>query len=235
VPTRQATSRTPRGLPEEPGLAALGCRARRGDPQALNRLLQRVADPVHRYLVARVRHQREPEEVARDLSQEVLLRAAAHVARCTFATDERLLAWVLTIARNVLVDFARAERNGAAALPDAELAAAWDRASLRAWEARGAECRASRVAALFDEGVIPTMPEQTAELLRLRVLAGAEWKEVAAALGTTAAGAKRRFQRAQATLRGRLLDLLRELPEHERRALDGWTRRLGLAEPEPEA
>jgi RNA polymerase sigma factor (sigma-70 family) len=188
-----------------------------------------VAEPVYRYLVARVRNRREPEELALDLRQEVLLRAAGHVVRCTFASDERLLAWVLTIARNVLVDFVRAEREEAAALADAELAAACARASLRAWQARGAESLPSRVVLLFTERVIPTVPEQTAELLRLRVLAGAEWKEVGAALGTTAAGAKRRFQRAQAMLRGRLLERLQELPEHERRALRGWAGHLALA------
>ena len=49
---------------------------------------------------------------------------------------------------------------------------------------------------------------------------------MAGALGTTEAGAKRRFQRAQATLRTRFRETVRALSPRERSRLPGWAAEL---------
>ena len=69
-------------------------------------------------------------------------------------------------------------------------------------------------------------PPATADLLWSRLVAGAEWEEVAQEFGTTAAGAKRRFQRATARLRRMIERRLSELDEGERGLVDRVLTRL---------
>lgn len=73
-----------------------------------------------------------------------------------------------------------------------------------------------------------SLPAELQSLLELRVLQGATWTEVGNSLGTTAAGAKRRFQRAQVTLRQELLQRVEKLPARKRAVAQACLRRFGL-------
>lgn len=205
--------------PVHASLAELGRRATRGDRGALDDLLRTVQAPVLRYLTRRLARHPDGDDIAGDLRQEVLLRAASAVGRCHFENDRRLLAWVLSITRNVLVDYIRGERARHPLVPGEALERMAERASLAEWQSgrrEGAHGELlDRVAALAMAG----LPAPTVELLRLRVQLGRTWPEVAEAMGTTASAAKRRYQRAQATLRARFLAAFAELPPAQREPL----------------
>jgi RNA polymerase sigma-70 factor (ECF subfamily) len=193
----------------------LGRRAQAGSAQALDCLLRRVQHPVYRYLVCRLAAQPDAEDLARDLCQEALIRAVSSIGRCTFASDGRLLAWLLAIARNVLLDHLRHARRRAEVRGEAHWAH-----TAAAGLLPGDEAPPPRLLETFAAEALAQVPEATAELLRLRLVSGRSWKEVAGELGIAESAAKRRFQRVQAALRRQILSRLGELsPEARRRAL----------------
>jgi len=213
VPARAGAVSPRDSAPEGPGsLLALGLLAQAGNARALDRLLRRVEGPVYRYLVRRLVAAPDAEDLARDLCQDALIRTAAGLERCTFASDGRLLAWVLTIARNVLLDHLRQARGRAEVRGDPRwvLSAATE-------PPPGDDAAPPRALETFAAEALADLPEGTAELLRLRLVAGRSWKEVGDALGIAQSAAKRRFQRAQAALRRRILARVEALPPEARR------------------
>jgi DNA-directed RNA polymerase specialized sigma24 family protein len=74
--------------------------------------------------------------------------------------------------------------------------------------------------------VVRGLPRETQTLLELRVDGGETWPSIAHALRTTAAGAKRRFQRAQERLRRELQDGVDGLPVRQQEALRERLRRI---------
>ncbi|WP_420127570.1 RNA polymerase sigma factor [Longimicrobium sp.] len=212
-------------------LADLARAAARGEAPALNQLLRAVQDPVHHYLCGRLAAAGDCDDQARDLGQEVLLRAAAALPRSRFADDRRLMAWMLTIARRVLIDHVRAERARRAVVAPGDVSALDGRVALDHWRTPMAgRARGDSLAAVV-AAALRALPEPTRELLRLRVQLRYTWKEVALALDTTQAGAKRRYQRAQASLRARVRVEVGALPPRERARLPAWA--AALAAPTP--
>jgi RNA polymerase sigma-70 factor (ECF subfamily) len=187
--------------------------ARTGCPRALDRLVREVEGPIYRYLLGRLRAAPDAEDLARDLCQETLIRAVASIARGTFASDARLLSWGLTIARNVLLDHLRQARGRAEVRGDAHWAHVAAAGSLP-----GEEAPPPRPLETFAAEALAQVPESTAELLRLRLVGGRTWSEVARALGISESAAKRRFQRAQAALRRQILARVDALPSEDRRS-----------------
>lgn len=205
--------------PSSDSLAELGRLACGGDGPALDRLLRAVQTPVHRFLLARLAPRADANDVAGDLLQEVLIRAAAALPRCRFMSGERLVAWVLTIARHVLVDHHRVERARREVVAHEALDRAVEGASLARWRSDAGDHGRSELLEELAAAAMGGLPERTRELLRLRVQLGCTWKEVGAVLGTTEAGAKRRFQRAQVALRTRFRALLDAVPPARRERL----------------
>jgi RNA polymerase sigma-70 factor (ECF subfamily) len=187
------------GAPSE-SLADLGRQAQAGCARALDRLLRQVEGPVYRYLVGRLRAAPDAEDLARDLCQDTLIRAVAAIPRSTFASDGRLLAWGLTIARNVLLDHLRQARGRGEVRGEEH----WGRVEA-AGLLPGEEPAPPRLLETLAAEALAEVPETTAELLRLRLVGGRTWKEVADVLELTESAAKRRFQRAQAALRRKIL------------------------------
>jgi RNA polymerase sigma-70 factor (ECF subfamily) len=195
----------------EPSLNSLARLAQAGSARELDCLLRRVEKPVYRYLVSRLLAAPDAEDLARDLCQEALIRVATSIGRCTFDGDGRLLTWVLTIARNVLLDHLRRARGR----PEIRVDVLWAR-GVAAAPPPGDETAASRLLETLAAQALAAVSEGTAELLRLRLVTGRSWKEVAEALGIAETAAKRRFQRAQVTLRRHILARLDELPPEAR-------------------
>lgn len=185
--------------------------ARVGCARALDRLLRHLEGPVYRYLLARLRAVPDAEDLARDLCQEVLIRAMVAIPRSSFASDGRLLSWGLTIARNVLLDHLRQARGRAEVRGEAH----WARA-VAGGPLLGEDAPPPRVLEMLAADALAELPEATAELLRLRLVAGRSWKEVADALGIAESAAKRRFQRLQGSLRRVILARLDALPPDTR-------------------
>jgi len=181
--------------------------AQAGCAQALNRLLGQLEGPVYRYLLVRVRAAPDAEDLACDLSQEALIRAAAAIPRSTFASDGRLLSWAITIARNVLLDHLRQARGRAEVRGDSHWAAVESDEPLP-----GEDAPPPRQLDVLAAEALAEVSETMAELLRLRLMEGKTWKEVAAVLGIPESAAKRRFQRVQTALRRKILARLDPLP-----------------------
>jgi RNA polymerase sigma-70 factor (ECF subfamily) len=81
-------------------------RAREGDREALGFLYARYADNVYGYVLSIVRDHHQAE----DITQQVF----AKLVRAIGKYEERevsFLAWIVRVARNVAVDFIRAERH----------------------------------------------------------------------------------------------------------------------------
>jgi RNA polymerase sigma-70 factor (ECF subfamily) len=80
-------------------------RAQDGDPQAFRELHDRYAGPVRRFVASRV-----PDSLADDLTNETFLRAWRALAGFRWQGRDPL-AWLLTIARNLIADHWALLRN----------------------------------------------------------------------------------------------------------------------------
>lgn len=87
-------------------------RAQTGDPEAVGWLYERYYLPVYRYFRIRV----EDQDVAEDLAAEVFVRMMEHLPRYR-AQGRPFLAWLYTIARNLLIDYYRARPRAPGPLP----------------------------------------------------------------------------------------------------------------------
>jgi RNA polymerase sigma-70 factor (ECF subfamily) len=84
-------------------------RARRGDPAAFAEIYDRHHPAIYRYIFFRV----GSEAVAEDLAGEVFVRLVEKIDQFTYR-GRPLLAWLYTIARNLVADHHR--RNGRATI-----------------------------------------------------------------------------------------------------------------------
>lgn len=192
------------------GLVTLASAASDGCEQALELLLVEVH--VHVSRCCRAWLSRIGDDAACETAQEALVRIARGIATCRATRDEALLAWCRAVARNAALDRLREHR--------------------REWEVRvlteefgEAECdqghapRSAAVIALLEvvDEALSAEPDSVHALLWHRVVRHDSWAEVGAALGLTAAGAKRRYQRTAARLRRRTESLLRttDIPGRE--------------------
>jgi RNA polymerase sigma-70 factor, ECF subfamily len=80
-------------------------RARTGDGEAFGELYERLADRIYRYIYFRV----TDEEMAEDLTSRVFLKAWEHLPSYKNSTSP-FIAWLYTIAHNMLIDYYRVNR-----------------------------------------------------------------------------------------------------------------------------
>ena len=207
---------------DENPLIGLLHRARAGDSEAREELVMEMEPAVRPFLERRLRGDPEGMVTAEDLTQETLIRAVQGLSGCRADTDRQLLSWCLSIARNQLVDYLRTRRRCLALLEhalDLELRSA--RAALEEWT-RGQEDEPSEGREILLRllvRVYEDLASGTRHLLWLRLVGSAPWQEVASELGTTADGAKRRYQRAQGALRRAAVRRIDALPAAERMAV----------------
>jgi RNA polymerase sigma-70 factor (ECF subfamily) len=128
------------------------------------------------------------DSLADDLTQEVWVRIARKLGDLRDA--QKLEGWIYQIARNVVTDFFRRQRE-TSELP-ADLAAPPDDSSIE-------ELRQG----LYDyvKGVVHTLPEPHRTALELTMYGGLSQEELAGRLGITLTAAKSRVQRARAEVR----------------------------------
>ena len=192
------------------------------DAEILSEFLERLYVPVHRFVRARLNGFAEPDEAAADVAQDTLVRLARSAVTCRGRSDGEIIAWALQVARRVLITYCHAHATELLARRFTD------------------DLRAAGVAVCFEESVGRVPPQDpgfelllrmtvnayskaspsTAELFWLRLVGGAEWAEIARELVTTESAAKRRFQRAQATIRRTLVQWINGLcPEDQARVL----------------
>jgi RNA polymerase sigma-70 factor, ECF subfamily len=164
-------------------------RSQRGDREAFRDLYRALYEPVSRYIRRRVSSTADAE----DLVGQVFFRLLESLDR----VDPRkgsVLAYCLTMARNVLVDDAR-ERTGR--MPEAAAAAVPDMREGPLELLMGQE-EATRV-----RSELARLPGETRELLMLRFADGLRFAEMAQVLGLSEAAVRQRTSRAVRELRAR--------------------------------
>jgi RNA polymerase sigma-70 factor, ECF subfamily len=175
------------------------------EPADLTRLYERTARPLLVFFQRRV----DDPEVAVDLMSDCFAIALERRAQFRGDGDDALSGWLWSIAQSVLREY---ERRGASeqrwanrvgrerrTLTDKEIERIEDLASSRS--IREAVVRG-----------LDRLPEDQREAVRLRVVEGLPYAEVAERLGLTASGTRTRVTRAMRTLRGMLEGQGEELP-----------------------
>jgi RNA polymerase sigma factor (sigma-70 family) len=146
---------------------------------------RRHRDQVFRYL----RRRTGSDELAEDLTQEVFLAAAEHLAQLD--TDRPILAWLYRVAENRFLDEVRRTRRRPRPL---SLDLVSEQADL--------DFRPEIVGALRRASLRLPQPER--ELIGLRLFAERSFADVAARLGISEPAAKMRYLRALRALRAEL-------------------------------
>jgi RNA polymerase sigma-70 factor, ECF subfamily len=178
------------------GLESDVARMRRGDPDALGRLLERYQHRLYRYLCRLVR---DPAS-AEDLFQQSWLRVIERIERY----DERrsFEAWLFSLARNLAIDYLRRGRPESL---DEPLPSGAARADLLAAEAPSSLDRVlaeERGLRLAEE--LAALPAIYSEVLTLRFEEEMKLEEIAELLETPLSTVKTRLRRALDALRRRL-------------------------------
>lgn len=213
----------------ETHLVSLARRAAAGDQHAMERLLALVHPHVLRYLERWLHESKEWEELAKDLAQDTLVRIARGIACFRGTTDREVVAWCVTIARNIGTDQLRAWRDEADLTVFREElgAGARERPGWNAVDDEGSE--AVHILLRLLHQAQESESDCNQELLWLRVLQHDSWHEVGEALEIGEAAAKRRYQRMQERLRMAVLRALVHLPPEEVSAVRRWLARADVA------
>jgi RNA polymerase sigma-70 factor (ECF subfamily) len=159
---------------QDPDLAA--ARAAADDPAAFGAIYERHVARIYAYAIHRLHDPALAEDATATIFSRALGAIGAFEPRAEGRTDRRptVGGWLLTIARNVVIDLA-AERRGAVALDVAEYAGLL--ASREPGPARIAELRDDRRSILAAVGQLP-LAQQRIVLLRFQGWQGTEIAEL---------------------------------------------------------
>jgi RNA polymerase sigma factor (sigma-70 family) len=165
---------------------------------AFDALYERHLQPVHAYLLARTRDR----EVAGDLVQETFLRAWRNIGEVGGLGADRQRAWLVAVARNLVIDRSRRARTELAAM---------DRAG-RLPEAAGPPDPADQAQVASDvaavDRAIAALPEDERELLSLQVIGGLTSAQIGELLGEPAGTVRYRLSQVRGRLRGALEEVM---------------------------
>jgi RNA polymerase sigma factor (sigma-70 family) len=194
---------------------------------ALRRLIERLYPLAERFIARRLTRFRDADDIAADVAQESMVRVATAITTCRATTDRELVAWTLVTTQRTSVDMFRSPSSGLAAR---SLAVDLDEDLDGEREDEDAEDDVSprRTLLRLASRAYDAVESSTAELLWWRLIRDAEWSEVAEQMATTPAGAKRRYQRAQAALRRAVLESISRLPSDERDAVERLLSQYGV-------
>jgi RNA polymerase sigma factor (sigma-70 family) len=190
--------------------------ARKGDEQALERLLVPVHVHVSRYLYAWL--ERSGDDIVQDLAQECVLRVMRALAECQATTDAGFLAWCRTIAKNAGLDRFRAEKRERESLAAVQMLSA----GTGDWhQDDNAHAPAIRMLLQALAEALRHEPEGAHEVLWHRLVQGDTWEAAAKGLQVSPAGSKRRYQRTIRRLDRRVRCTLAVLQPVQRERLTG--------------
>ena len=158
-----------------------------GDPQAFTQIYDRYLDRIYRHIYYRVGHQSDAE----DLTQQVFMqawRAIGHYQQ----TNSPFLAWLFTIAHNVVVSFYRRAKN--------QQYLGTDMASDQRWIDPEQVAEAGEREVAVRQAILRLKPDQQ-QVVMLRFVENLSHAEVAAALGKSEAAVRVVQHRALQALR----------------------------------
>ncbi len=167
--------------------AGLADRATRGDREAFGQLYDLYLDRIYRYVYYRLGNVRDAE----DLAEQVFLNAWRAMPR--FRADETpVVAWLIRIAQNAVVDHLRTRRVGAPLDEEMVDQSRWaDPVALADLRCTQGELR---------RAVLGLKPDQQ-QVILLRFIEDLSYPEVAAALGKSEGAVRVIQHRALAALR----------------------------------
>jgi RNA polymerase sigma factor (sigma-70 family) len=202
-----------------PTLIQMAWRAQQGDEAAMEALLTKLWPRIRGFFYKRISSAPDAADLADDLTQETLIRVASRLGEAVFTDEYGLLGWCFEVGRNIVADHFRSPRNRTIHITSEE--EAWRRPDAEdrvfgGGDENGVPLPDQRVSGIL-KGVHDNVRDDTARLLCAYLVERSTWPEVAAELGTTAAGAKRRWQRAQVSMRKAVLRGINELPAVERK------------------
>lgn len=198
--------------------------ARGGDRDALNDLLREIRPPILQDIRSRVRSAPASEAVARDLTQDALLKMAVGLPDCRAGTEAQLWAWCRTIARRVVIDWYRKSSL------ELERGAEGDLSEhLRVHGLVGQPGHPKADPGTFRSELDQTLGEilleaqaalspGTQRVLVSRLLYSDTWRAAGSRIDTSRGGAKRRYQRALERLRREVLERIGQLEREELRS-----------------
>ena len=183
---------------EDDALAALVARAQAGEGAAKETLVAQLRPRIFRYVLSRVLDRHTADDVTQEVAMTVLSALPRYVDQ-----GRPVTAWVFGIAANKV----REQRRASSRRHETFVDVVTDRAGDERLEPEQATLRldaARRMATLLG-----TLPEQQAEILRLRIAAGLSAEDTAAVLGMTPGAVRVAQHRALARLRSsHVLDAL---------------------------
>jgi RNA polymerase sigma-70 factor, ECF subfamily len=176
--------------------------ARRGDADALERLLERVQGRVLRFAMKMCG---DPED-AREVLQETLIAVARSLR--DFAGASSLSTWLYKIAHSFCIKRRRTSKFAPARVVSLETEAPQEAAVLRDPARAPDEALLGRELEVALQQAFSTLPPEQREVLLLRDVEGLSAAEVAEVLGTSVEAVKSRLHRARVVVRERLAPLL---------------------------
>lgn len=219
APAREAVGEREVGAGKDE-LRLLLCSARDGDAGASEELLVRLRPRILQWVRRRVSQAIGAQAIAEDITQEVLVRISRGVRTCDAQSEEQLMSWVLTICRHAVIDWRRSR-------PDERWSRfALDGLAISEADSSESSTMAERLLGQFLMEAQATLSSDTQKVVVQRLLYGATWRAAGEAVGTTAGGAKRRWQRAVVRLKRDVLRRVAGIEDEELRK--AVLRRLGI-------
>jgi RNA polymerase sigma-70 factor, ECF subfamily len=175
------------------------------EPEDLTRLYERTARPLLVFFQRRV----DDPEVAVDLMSDCFTIALERRHQFRGDGDDALSGWLWSIAQSVLREYERRDESARrwARRLGRERRELTDKEIERIEDLAASQSIRDAVARSLDR-----LPDDQREAVRLRVVEGLPYSEVAGRLGLTASGTRTRVTRAMRTLRGMLEGEGEELP-----------------------
>lgn len=176
--------------------------ARRGDPGALDRLIERHQAQVYRFGMKMCGDQ----EDAKDVLQDTLLALARGVR--DFRGASSMSTWLFSVARSFCIKKRRKPKSAPGPERSLESDAALEAARVADREKLPDELLAGKQLEQAIEDALGALEPMYREVLVLRDVEGLSTAEVAEVLGTSAEAVKSRLHRARLAVRARVAPLL---------------------------
>ena len=235
TPVRRATNAAGDERPEVADASEIDGPTTSDAEAALEELLAQLYEPVLQFVRNRARRHRDGEDLAADIAQETLIRLARAAEDCRAVTNTQVLAWALTTARHVLIDAWRSPewRLAGARGPASEAAseAEWHTLAQSFEESAGHASEVTPACAILLRLAVEACDaarDGVAALCWTRLVAGADWAQIAGTFGTTEYAIKRRFQRAVGSMRRDVLRRVATLDQSEQTAVREFLLQRGL-------
>ena len=165
--------------------------ARSGNTRGFQQLYRELSGPVMRYLISRLHSSPEAEDVAAEVFRKLVASLDSYDPK-----RGSVQGWVITMARNALIDHLRRARptepidNIADVLADGATDALTE--IIQQEEAR------------FAHGVLQRYPAEVREMFSMHFAHGLPYRDIATAMGVSEAAVKQRFARTLRELRQEL-------------------------------